>query len=249
MKNRGCLNQTLFFVLVMAAFGFSSYFWFTFFVRGRSVETPNLIGKTLTDARAISSDLGLVLVIDSDRDRNANDVAKEAVVWQNRAPGSLVKRGTRLHIGRSLGPLILSVPDLSGQSPRTALLRFAQRNLRLGNLAYIDLPKGRGIAAADPPHGTVVPGQTAVSLLVGFEPDPPRFVMPDVINRSITDVRPALESRGLTVPNVKYESYPGIAEGTIIRQYPLPGHSVSAKDAVSLVVCKNDVVPVTPPPL
>lgn len=244
----GCFQRLFFMTLLLVVFGGSSYFWFKFFVRGRSVPTPNLVGKTVPEARAIASDLGLVLQLDPNQDRHADKVAKDAVVWQNRSAGSLVKRGTRLHVGRSLGPLVLSVPDLTGETPRTALLRFAQRNLRLGNLAYVDTALNNGIVAADPPKGTVVAGQTAVSLLVGFPPPPAAYVMPDVINKSIDGVRPALEGRGLQVSNVKFESYPGIPEGTIIRQYPLPGHTVSSKDPISLVVTKNEEIHVLPPP-
>jgi beta-lactam-binding protein with PASTA domain len=248
MNGRGCFDRLLFSAIVLVAFGFSSYFWFKYFVRGRSVATPNLIGKSLSDARAISSDVGLLLQLEGDRDRHADGIPKEAVVWQNRAPGSLVKRGTRLIVGRSLGPLVLTVPDLSGQSPRTALLRFAQRNLRLGNLAYIDISGRPGIVAEEPSRGTVVPGNTPVSLLVAFAPPPAPYVMPDLINRDIGQVRPTLESRGLAVSSVKFESYPGIPEGTIIRQYPLPGHPVSGKDAISLVVSKNEELHVVTPP-
>jgi serine/threonine-protein kinase len=239
MTRRGCIDHLLFSTLLIIAFGLSSYFWFTYFVRGRSIATPNLVGRQITDARAISSDLGLVVIVDHHQDRPSNDVPKGAVVWQNRTPGNLIKRGTNLHVGESLGPLVLSVPDLSGQSPRTALLRFSQRNLRLGNLSYVDVPGGRGIVAEDPPRGTVVQGQTAVSLLVAFEPDPPAFVMPDLIDRPLNLVRPLLESHGLQVTNVRYESYPGIQDGTIIRQFPLHGHRVSTKEAITLVVTQN----------
>jgi serine/threonine-protein kinase len=246
---RGCLGRIVFTFVLLVCFGGSTYFWFTYFVRGRSVGTPNLVGKGLADARAFCSDLGLILVVDGTRDRPSNGVAKGAVVWQNRTPGSLIKRGTRIHIGQSLGPTILSVPDLAGQSPRTALLRFSQRNLKLGNIAYVPWTGTNGIIAEEPPSGTVVSGETAISLLVGFPPDPQKYVMPDLIDKSLEYVRPVLESRGLQVTNVRFESYPGISEGTIIRQFPQVGSAVSSKDAITLVVTRNEgslAVPMPP---
>ena len=39
---RGCLDRLLFGVLLLGAFGGSTYFWFTFFVKGRSLPTPML---------------------------------------------------------------------------------------------------------------------------------------------------------------------------------------------------------------
>src|ERR1700737_5640676 len=80
------------------AFGFSSYVWFSFFVRGKSVSTPNLIGQSVNEAKAICSDLGVNLVIDGEHRRNSDRVPADSVVWQNRPPGAtnLVKRGARI---------------------------------------------------------------------------------------------------------------------------------------------------------
>jgi len=242
MKIRSCLLNLLFLSFLVAAFGLSSYFWFSFFVRGKSVQTPNLIGRSLASARGVASDRGLILVLDNANDRNSDGVPIGAVVWQNRAAGALVKRGTRLFVGQSLGPLVLSVPDLTGQSPRTALLRFSQRNLKLGNLAYFDHPTTAGIVAEDPPRGTVVSGQTPISLLVGFTRPGPTYVMPDLIDQPLLEVRPTLEIRNLTISNVKFERYPGIADGIIIRQYPIPGYPVSSRDPITVVVSKQDAL-------
>ena len=59
MSGRGCLVNAFFAVVLFVAFGFSTYVWFNFFVRGKSLPTPNLIGKSVSDARAICQDLGL----------------------------------------------------------------------------------------------------------------------------------------------------------------------------------------------
>jgi len=118
MRLRGCLGNLLYLSLLLVAFGASSYFWFKFFVRGKSLQTPNLVGRSLADARAMASDLGLVMMVDNREDRNSDRVPPGAVVWQNRSARSLIKRGTRLYVGQSLGPLVLRVPDLTGQSPQ-----------------------------------------------------------------------------------------------------------------------------------
>jgi eukaryotic-like serine/threonine-protein kinase len=240
MKRRGCLGTSLFLLLLAVAFGGSSYFWFTFFVRGKSVATPNLVGRSVTDARALASDVGLVLLVENSNDRHSDDVPSGSVVWQNRTAGNLVKRGTRLRVGQSLGPLVLEVPDLAGESERTAMLRFSQRNLKLGNLTYVGVQGEKGIIAADPPKGTVVKGQTPVSLLVGFPQNPPSIVMPDLIQRQLEQVRPFFERAGMNIATVRFETYPGLADGTIIRQFPIEGHPVDTKDAISLVVVRNE---------
>lgn len=254
---RGCFGNLLFGSLVLAVFGFSTYFWFNFFIRGRSLPTPNLIGKSVTEAKAICSDAGIALTV-GDHVRNSDKVPAGNVAWQNRTPGatSFIKRGATVKVELSAGPLVIRVPDLNAQSPRTALLRLGQQNLKLGNLSYVDgaAPK-EGITASEPPIGTVVAAQTPVSLLVNVPDAAPQYVMPDLIDLALDRVRPGLESRGLHVATVKFEAYPGIPDGIIIRQFPLRGAPISSRDAISVVVSKAEetniieqAAPTTPQP-
>ncbi len=248
----GCLGNFIFAVLIVLAFGFSSYVWFTFFIRGKSVSTPNLIGKSVDDAKAICSDLGIELSVDAEHRRSSDKVAAGNIVWQNRAPGAtnLVKRGTKIKVELSTGPLILRVPDFSGERRSgTAVLRLAQQNLKAGSVTNVDGAQ-QGVLAADPPKGTVVAAQTPVSLLVGVAPPPPAYIMPDLIDRPLDQVRPYLESHGLIVSTVKFEAYPGIRDGIIIRQFPLRGARVSARDPITIVVSRQEETAIIeqPPP-
>ena len=239
---RGCFDNLLFVAVLFIAFAGSTYFWFNFFVRGKSLPTPNLIGKSVTDAKAIFSDLGVALRVDTGTRRNSDKVPAGSIVWQNRPAGNanLIKRGTTIRVELSAGPLILKVPDLSGQTAGTAVLRLGQQNLKVGNFAYAEAPNVTGVAAADPPVGTIVAAQTPVSLLVSVAPQPSSFVMPDLIDHPLDEVRPYLEGHGLKVSTVKFETYPGIADGIIIRQFPLRGAPVSARDAITVVVSKQE---------
>lgn len=236
------MNRLIFFFLVLIAFGVSTYLSFTLFIRGRSVSTPNLVGKSVSDARAICSDLGISLVVDDSHRRSSDRIAAGSVAWQNRAPGTtnLVKRGTAIRVELSAGPLVLAVPNLDGQSPRTAMLRLGQQNLKLDNLAYADIAERQGIVAEDPPRGTVVAADAKVSLLVSTAPPPPAYVMPDLIDQPLDSVRPSLEMHGLTISTVKFEAYPGIADGIVIRQFPLRGAPVSGRDPITVVVSKQE---------
>ncbi len=250
---RGCFSNLLFVALLVLGFLGSTYFWFTYFVKGRSLPTPNLIGRTVTESLAICSDLGVKLDVREER-RNSDKVPIDDVVWQNRAPGatSFIKRGTTIRVELSAGPLVLRVPDLAGQSAGTTMLRIGQMNLKVGNTTYVDSPaSARGMLAADPPAGTVVQAQTPVSFLVGVQPAPPSYVMPDLIDQALDLVRPALEAHGLVVSTVKYEAYPGIRDGIIIRQYPLRGAPVSSRDPITVVVSRQEegsIVEQTPVP-
>lgn len=237
----GCLGNILFAVLIVLAFGFSTYVWFNFFIRGKSVSTPNLIGKAVSEAKVICSDLGVNLMVDPEHRRNSDRVAAGNIVWQNRTPGTtnLIKRGTTIKVELSAGPLVLRVPDFGGERPGTAVLRLGQQNLKAGSISYVNSAQ-QGILAADPPKGTVVAAQTPVSLLVGVAPAPPSYIMPDLIDQPLDEVRPYLEGHGLIVSTVKFEAYPGIRDGIIIRQFPLRGAPVSARDPITVVVTRQE---------
>lgn len=241
MRLRGCVFNLAFAVLLVVAFGASSYFWFKFWVRGKSIPTPNLIGRTLTESRAVCSDLGLVVVVDNTKDRHGDNVPAGNVVWQNRAPDSLIKRGTRIHVGQSLGPLVLRVPDLTGKSARTAMLRLSQLNLRIGAISYFQWGTYQNAAAAEPAIGEVVGEQSAVAVAIALPPAQPAFVMPDLINRRFDDVKYRLENYGFLLSNVKLEPYPGVDDGTIIRQYPMPGAKIRRGEPISLVVARQEI--------
>ncbi|MES1211049.1 MAG: PASTA domain-containing protein, partial [Acidobacteriota bacterium] len=72
-----------------------------------------------------------------------------------------------------------------------------------------------------------------------------RFIMPDLIYRDYEGVRPLFEQRGFHFGSVKFERYEGVAAGTILRQFPLPGHPVTRDEAVSVVVATADNLPDT----
>jgi beta-lactam-binding protein with PASTA domain len=236
------MNRLLFILLVIIAFGFSTYISFTFFIRGRSVSTPNLVGKPLNQAKAICSDLGITLKVDTEHQRNSDKIPAGHVAWQNRTPGTtnLVKRGTSINVELSAGPLVLRVPNLDGQSSRVGMLLLGRQNLKLGNLAYADAAEKLGIVGEEPPRDTVVAAQTPVSLLISVPPPAPSYIMPDLIDQPLDTARPSLERRGLTISTVKFEAYPGIADGIIIRQFPLRGAPVSGRDPITVVVSKQE---------
>ena len=196
----------------------------------------------MTEARAIASDVGVDLEVDNDHRRNSDRVPVGHVVWQNRMPGatSFIKRGSTLRVELSAGPLVLRVPDLQGQTQGTSVLRLGQQNLQAGPLSYVESTTERGVLAADPPKGTVVEAQKPVALLVAVEPAPPTYVMPDLIDRALEQVRGRLEARGLKISTVKFEAYPGIPDGIIIRQYPLRGAPVSSRDPITVVVSRAE---------
>ncbi|MGH9361572.1 MAG: PASTA domain-containing protein, partial [Thermoanaerobaculia bacterium] len=63
-----------------------------------------------------------------------------------------------------------------------------------------------------------------------------RFLMPDLVYRRYDEVAPFFQRSGFRLGSVRYERYEGVPAGTILRQFPLPGHPLTRREAVSLTI-------------
>ncbi len=87
--------------ILVAAFSLSATVVMYFALRGRSVQVPNVMGKTQAEAESLLSDSGLRMDI---RSRTHNDsVPENAVSDQSPAPGTTVKTGQLVRVSVSQG--------------------------------------------------------------------------------------------------------------------------------------------------
>ena len=121
------------------------------------------------------------------------------------------------------------------------MLRLSQLNLRLGTISYFQHGQLLNAAAAEPGMGEPVSEQASVALAIALQQPQPAFVMPDLINRKFDEVRYRLENYGFLLSNVKVEPYPGVDDGTIIRQFPMPGGKIRKGEPISLVVARQEM--------
>ena len=86
------------------------------------------------------------------------------------------------------------------------------------------------VLAQFPLPGTVVTDVRVVSILANnsMYVNPKSFVMPDVIGKPVDDVSSFFKGAGLRVSSSQPIDYPGIAQGTVVKQSPPAGYKVSA---------------------
>jgi serine/threonine-protein kinase len=95
------LKRLLTVALLAGVFGLSSLAVLYFSFRGRTVEVPNVIGRTESDAEAELGDAGLGIKVIS---RVYSDkVPANAVSVQSPTPGTIVKTGQQVRVSLSLG--------------------------------------------------------------------------------------------------------------------------------------------------
>jgi serine/threonine-protein kinase len=220
-----------------AVFAISGYSAFSLFVRRGVTTVPEVAGLPEEHAHALLADQGLRLKRIEPGRYSATVPAGRAVDSRPR-PGSLVKRGAAVEVAFSLGAQRLTVPNLAGRALQAAQVTLSGQGLALGDtLAVVAAETAPGaVVGQDPAPGTEVPVGSRVDLLVALDASPETYVMPDLVYRRYEPVRRSFEAGGFRMGSVKFEPYEGIAEGTILRQLPLPGHPLRRRDAISLVV-------------
>jgi beta-lactam-binding protein with PASTA domain len=205
-------------------------------VRARQVTVPNLVGKSIADATALSAGLDLQLRIEEGRRPDAK-VPAGFVLGQDPVVGSSVRRQRSVRVWVSAGAHIARAPSLLGETQRSAEIRVAQEGLLIGSVSEIRsaLYPPDVIVAQDPPAAT----QTAeVRLLVNRGEDRATYVMPDLIGLNGDRAADVMRIRGFRVSITAQSTASAIPPGVVVRQAPAGGYQVHPGDAIALEVSR-----------
>src|SRR5262249_21298978 len=214
----------------------STFITLHLFTTGDEVKVRDLTGKNSMEAVQILNDTGLQLKI-SPQKRASDTIPMDRIMLQEPKPATKTKKGRSVQVYLSLGPQMVLVPDLVGQTARVANVTLEQRGLHEGKVIYVISPE-KGVdevLAQFPEPGNEVIGLHAVNLLVSNSAhDGRHFVMPDLIGKSITDVKQFFEDAGLPVGSLRPVRYPGIPPGTIVKQMPPAGYRIGQEVSIEL---------------
>ena len=228
-------------LVVLMVFTVAGYFAFSFFVRSGVTSVPDLVAKPEAEVGSLLVDNGLRVRRSYESDRYDEEIPAGHVLEQSPKSGSLVKRGAAVEIIASLGPERLLVPDLEGQALQAAQVELTASGLSMGRIVNVfSLGAAPGTVVEQAPEPASLVGRgSAVGLFLSAASRADTYVMPDLAYRNFEVVRYFFERRGFRLGSVKFEPYEGIAPGTVLRQYPLPGHPLGRQDVISLVVTTN----------
>ena len=105
-------------------------------ITARQVTVPDLVGRSIADATALSTQLDLQLRVD-ETPRPDPKVPAGHVLGQEPTAGSAARRQRSLRVWVSSGAHVALAPSLLGESQRTAEIRVAQDGLRIGTVSEI----------------------------------------------------------------------------------------------------------------
>jgi beta-lactam-binding protein with PASTA domain len=170
-------------------------------IHGREVKVPNLTGLALSEASKQTRSLGLLLTLEN-RFYSPNTPPGH-VLAQSPAPGVTVRRQWAVRVTESLGAQQVAIPDVLGQSERTASINIRRLGLELGAVAHIAAPGAPGVVIAQTPapNATGV-DRPRVSLLLS-EPEqagsPQAFVMPSLAGLTLAGAAARASAAGLHI--------------------------------------------------
>jgi serine/threonine-protein kinase len=205
-------------------------------LRAREVQVPALVGKNVNEATQTLGALGLTVRIDPTR-RSDPKIAANRIMQQDPPAGAAARAQRSIRVWLSAGPRTTTVPELIGQTERTARLRMEQDGVELGSVSEFhssDYPAD-AVVSQDPPPDAKAP---TVSLLLNRGEEATTYVMPDVIGMDGVQVAEALRARGFRATIVGSQPYPGVPPGTVVRQQPQGGFRVGASAPISLEVSR-----------
>ena len=215
-----------------------------FAIHGREVYVPKLVGVQQPQAEELARDNGLALLVE-ERFYSA-DVKEGAIVSQQPAPGTRVRRGGRLRVAVSLGPMRAQIPDVTGQSQRVAEINLHRRGLELGGVAVTSIPGeplGQ-IIGQSPPANASSANAPRVNVLVSDPMAAEAYVMPNLVGKQLEEIRPQIEAVGMKVkpvaitPAADTPAAPAPKSGMILKQLPLAGTKITSGAEIQLDVAK-----------
>src|SRR5436190_15762869 len=205
-------------------------------LRAREVQVPPVVGTTVSEATQALGAIGLTLRVDPTR-RADEKIAANHIMQQDPPAGAAARAQRSIRVWLSAGPRTTTVPELIGQTERTARIRMEQDGVELGSVSEFRSPDypADAVVSQDPPPDAKAP---KVALLLNRGEQAVTYVMPDVIGMDGTRVADALRERGFRATITGSQPYPGVPAGTVVRQQPQGGFRVSASDSISLEVSR-----------
>ena len=183
------------------------------------VKVPELVGLDIKSAEERLNAIGLSYEISGEQ--YSTDLPPETVIRQTPFASTEVKEGRPVYLTLSKGKETVKVPSLVGLDIRKAKLEIMKHGLVIGELQYQHsetYPKDTIMAQSIPPGKKIEYGKAlGLTISKGSEQT---IEMPLLIGQRLEDIMEVLESNGLRLGNVRYETSETYQSNVIIDQSP-----------------------------
>ncbi len=126
------------------------------------------------------------------------------IVSQVPMPGEMVRRGWHVRVAESMGPQRVTIPDLTGDSERSAEINIRRRGLEMGSMAVAEIAGATPdqVVAQTPPANATNVSTPKVSVLIAATEDRKSYVMPDLRGRTEDEAISVIVGAGMKVGSI-----------------------------------------------
>jgi eukaryotic-like serine/threonine-protein kinase len=200
---------------------------------GQYFPVPNVDGMVASTAKADLANAGLVGVYGPSQ--HSNTVPAGDVIATSPAEGARITHGGKVTLTTSLGPVLITVPQVTGLTLDHADKALKSAGLVPAHASYqasASIPKGE-VIATNPVAYTHWPQDKPVHLVVSAG-----VPMPNFVGQQIGAAQAAAQSGGFSL-NQEPDTTSSQPAGTITRQSQAPGTPVTAGEVVTVWVSQG----------
>jgi beta-lactam-binding protein with PASTA domain len=238
MSRKKVFNYAVLSLLFLNLFFISAILSFQITLNGEMVSLPNLMGKTIEEAKDELEEKKIHLVQSGVRLHQFYERGK--IIFQDPPANTKVRINTEIRVVLSAGKEKVIVPELLGKNLQTIRPILENAGLREGKISHVHTTKyaaGKIIGQYPLPEEEVG-RDTSVSLLVSQGQHEIRYLMPDLIGKKAANSIALLKQMDFNVSDVRYRYYRGLDSGIIINQSPAPGSKIQKRNRITLEVSK-----------
>ncbi len=187
----GKILAALFVLAILGVIGLV-YYGSQFLAIPNDIQVPNLVGKTMDEAKQIAAQQHFTLV-EGGSDYSAK-WPEDQIYQQDPLPGRTIKAEKDVSVFRSLGPRLLQVPKLVGETKDRALSDLQETGLPEGTITedYSENVQRGVVLSQSPDPSSMVARNTAVNFVLSKgrqPPDPPTGIEATASAPDTVDVR------------------------------------------------------------
>ncbi len=176
-------------------FVLSTYFTISLLLKFQQTTIcPDIRGKTVEDARGMTRQKGLNLVVL--RYERRNDVPYNHITVQKPDANILTKKGRVVYVIVSEGPELMKTPGFVGLTTEEAQKMFSEKHLVLDKTVMVPSLKTGKVIAQLPAQSSDILEYGKVTLFVGMEPRS-YYLMADTKNVNYNELADEFELRGI----------------------------------------------------
>jgi beta-lactam-binding protein with PASTA domain/tRNA A-37 threonylcarbamoyl transferase component Bud32 len=199
-----------------------------------TVDVPNVLGQEPNNAQEFLTAQGFLVRVGAKM--HSATIRQGLIAATNPAPGSPLGKGGTVVMSESLGPALVTVPNVVSLTEDEARKMLSKLGLKLAVNSQVEvnnIPADIVLSQDPSERGSLAPGGT---VMVDVSAGPAAIEVPMLVGQTLDAARQTLSGLGLSIGNVVQADVPDKPAGTVVSQTPGAFARVTQGAAIDVVV-------------